>query len=260
MGAMIHFGTDGWRARTDGDFTDDNVIRVADAAGAVWAQSFPGAIVYVGFDTRPDAERFARLAAKVLAGHGLVAKVCDRYAPTPALSWTVSRDARACGGLMVTGSHNPNDYLGIKLRVGDGGAGPTDFYEEIERAIDPDPTDARGPISEMDFVTPYLDHLMSLVDGDAIAAAHLKVVYDPLYGSARGYLPMVLRALGVEVAEIHGRPDAETDEVHPEPIEPWVDDCEQTVVATGACAGLLNGGDSDRLGSVDERGRFVSPQ
>ena len=260
MGAMIHFGTDGWRARTDGDFTDENVIRVADAAGEVWAQVSPGAIVYVGFDTRPGAEHFAHLAAKVLGGRGLVAKVCDRYAPTPALSWTVSRDDRACGGFMVTGSHNPNDYLGIKLRVSDGGAGSGDFYEEVERAIDPDPTEVRGPFSVVDFVTPYLDHLTTLVDGNAIAAARLKIVYDPLYGSARGYLPQVMRTLGIEVAEIHGRLDKDTDEIHPEPIEPWVDDCEQTVVATGACAGLLNDGDGDRVGAVDERGRFISPQ
>ena len=260
MGAMIHFGTDGWRARTDGDFTEENVVRVADAAGRLWSQAAPGAIVYVGFDTRGGAEGFARLAGKVLAGHGLVAKVCDRYTPTPALCWTVSRDDRACGGFMITGSHNPNDYLGIKLRVADGGSGSAEFYEELERAIDPDPTEVRGPISQVDFVTPYLDHLTTLVDGDAIAAARLKVIYDPLYGSARNYLPEVLRSLGVEVAEIHGRTDDETDEIHPEPIEPWVDDCEQTVVATGACAGLLNDGDGDRVGAVDERGRFVSPQ
>lgn len=260
MGAMIHFGTDGWRARVDGDFTDESVIRIADAAGSLWSQTHPGAIVYVGFDTRPGADRFARLAARVLAGHGLVAKLSDRYCPTPALSWTVARDDRSCGGLMVTASHNPNDYLGIKLRVADGGAGSSDFYEDLERAIDPDPTEARGAIGETDFVTPYLDHLTTLVDGDAIAAARLKVVYDPLYGSARGYLPDVLRALGVEVAEIHGRPDQDMDDIHPEPIEPWVDDCEQTVVATGAQAGLLNDGDGDRVGAVDERGRFVSPQ
>ena len=260
MGAMIHFGTDGWRARTDGDFTDDSVIRIADAAGSMWSQTAPGAIVYIGFDTRPRAEHFARLAAKVLAGHGLVAKLSDRYCPTPALSWTVARDDRACGGLMITGSHNPNDYLGVKLRVADGGAGSTEFYEELELAIDPDPSNARGPVGVTDFVTPYLDHLITLVDGDLIAAARLKVVYDPLYGSARGYLPAVLRALGIEVAEIHGRPDGDTDDIHPEPIEPWVDDCEQTVVATGAQAGLLNDGDGDRVGAVDERGRFVSPQ
>ena len=260
MGAMIHFGTDGWRARLDGGFTEENVVRVADAAGRLWSRSFPGAIVYVGFDTRPGAERFARLAGMVLAGHGLVVKVSDRYVPTPALSWAVSRDMRVCGGLMITGSHNPNDYLGIKLRVADGGAGSTDFYEDLEREIDPEPTDARGPIAMADFVTPYLDELTGLVDGELIAQAGLKVVYDPMYGSARNYLPDVLRVLGVGVAQIHGRDDEGVDDIHPEPIEPWVDDCEQAVVEYGAQAGLVNDGDGDRVGAVDERGRYVSPQ
>lgn len=107
MSAILRFGTDGWRARLDGDFTNENVIRVADAAGALWAQQATGSLVYVGFDTRPGAKD---LAAKVLAAHGLVVKVSDRYVPTPALAWTVAQDARAVGGLMVTGSHNPNDY------------------------------------------------------------------------------------------------------------------------------------------------------
>ena len=151
MSAMIRFGTDGWRARRDGEFTEDNVIRVADAAARLWAQANPGAIVYVGFDTRNGAEHFARLAARVIAGHGLVVKLSDRYTPTPALSWTIAHDARCCGGLMVTGSHHPADYLGIKFRVADGGAGSSEFVSEVERAIGSEPTDLRGPIDIVDF-------------------------------------------------------------------------------------------------------------
>ena len=260
MGAIIHFGTDGWKARTDGDFNEESVVRIADAAGAIWSRENPGAIVYVAYDTRPDADRYARLAAMVLAGHGLAVKISDRYTPTPALSWAIARDERCLGGLMVTGSHSPSDYLGIKLRVSDGGMGTSEFYEELEQAISPDPTDVRGPIAQTDLITPYLDGLVSSVDGEAVSSAHLKLVYDPLYGSARGYMVDVLRVLGVEVAEIHGRPDAESDAIHPEPVEPWVDDCEQTVVETGALAGLVNDGDGDRVGAVDEHGRFVGAQ
>lgn len=260
MGAILHFGTDGWRARLDGDFNDDNVIRIADAAGEVWARRAIGALVYVGYDTRPGAEHFARLAGKVLASHGLHVKVSDRYVPTPALSWTAAHDVRAVGGLMVTGSHSPNDYQGIKLRQADGGVGSDEFYEELRRAIPSDPTDARGAIGQSDFLTPYFDHLYALVDAEAIAAARLKVVYDPLYGSASGYFADLLRAMGVEVVEIHGEVDADTDETHPEPVEPWVDDCEREVVVHGAHAGLVNDGDGDRVGAVDERGRFVSAQ
>lgn len=258
MSTMIRFGTDGWRARRDGAFTEDNVVRVADAAARLWAQQRPGDIVYVGFDARPGAEAYARLVARVIAGHGLVAKLSDRFTPTPALSWTIANDARACGGIMVTGSHHPNDYLGIKFRVADGGAGSTEFVAEVEDAIDPDPSDARGPIDVVDFTTPYLDQLVSLVDGDTIARANLHVVYDPMYGAARGHLPAVLGALGVIVDEIHGEDDAGMEDMRPEPIEPWVDDCEQEVLDTGACCGLISDGDADRLGAVDEHGRFVS--
>lgn len=260
MGAILHFGTDGWRARLDGDFNDDNVIRVSDAAGEIWSRRRAGAVVYVGYDMRPGAERFARLAGKVLASHGLHVKVSDRYVPTPALSWTVAHDARAVGGLMITGSHSPNDYQGIKLRQADGGIGPDELYEDLMRAIPADPTVARGPISECDFLTPYFDHLYTMVDAEAIAAAHLKVVYDPLYGSVSGYFPDLLRSMGVDVTEIHGVVDDDADEVHPEPVEPWVDDCECAVLAQGAQAGLVNDGDGDRVGAVDERGRFVSAQ
>lgn len=258
MSDMIRFGTDGWRARRNAEFTEENVIRVADAAGTLWAQSDPGAIVYVGYDTREGADRFARLAARVVAGHGLVVRLSDRYVPTPAVSWAIANDPRACGGLIVTGSHHPEDYLGVKFRVSDGGAGSSEFAAEVERAIDPDPTDARGPIEEKDIVTPYLDALVAMVDADAIAQAGLHVVYDPMYGAGRGYVPAILRRLGVQVDEIHGIDDEGVRDMRPEPIEPWVDDCEQAVIACGARAGLINDGDADRVGAVDERGRFVN--
>lgn len=256
---MITFGTDGWRARLDGDFTDENLIRLADAAGAWWARQAPGALIYVGYDTRPGAERFAVLAGEVLAGHGLVAKVSDRPAPMPAVSWAVARDVRAIGGFEVTGSHNPPDYLGVKLCLAGGATLTQDAADAIEAGIDADPTEARGPIERKNFVIPYMDHLCEIVDGDAIACARLRVVCDPLYGAARGLVADALGALGVEVVEIHGHDDADTPDIHPDPIEPWIDDCEQAVVAHGACAGLITDGDADRAGAVDERGRCVSP-
>ena len=259
MGAIIHFGTDGWRARLDGDFTEENVIRVADAAGAMWSESYPYATVYIGYDTRPDAVRFARLAAQVISAHGLVAKLADRPTPAPAVSWAVSRDDRACGALIVTGSHLPLDYLGIKLRVADGGGGTTDFYEELEDAVEPDATMARGPVQMTDVLDDYLQDMQGLVDAEAIRDARLSVVCDPMYGSARGTLATVLRRLGVEVHEIHEAEDPDWLEFRPEPVEPWVDECEHEVVERGAWAGIVVDGDADRLGAVDERGRYVSP-
>lgn len=260
MCAMIHFGTDGWRARRDGGFTEENVVRVADAAGRYWSQRVPGSTVYVGFDTRPGADRFAFLAGRVLAGHGLKTVVSDRYAPTPALAWTIAHDPEACGGLTVTGSHNSLEYLGIKLRVSDGTIGDADFYEAIEDAIPFSPTKARGEVERTDFVTPYLEQLSGLVDVQKIADARLKIVYDAMYGAASGYFSDLLQRIGVEAAEIHPVSEGIADDLHPEPIEPWVDACEDAVVRCGASAGLINDGDGDRVGAVDEHGWFVSQQ
>ncbi len=257
MSTIIHIGTGGWYARRDGDFTDENLIRVADAAAQIWAQQSPGAIVYVGFDTREGAESAALLAAKVVASHGLVAMLSDRYVPTPTVCWSIANDQRACGGLIVTGSNRPGDYLGIKVRVADGGTGTADFIDALEEAIPSEATQERGPVVEKDLVTPYLRHLGSLVDAQAIAKAHLQLVYDPMYGSARGYLPSVLGEMGVQVVEIHGDHDAGAEFLHPEPVEPWVDDCEQTVTGTHAQAGLINDGDGTRVAAVDENGRYI---
>ena len=260
MGAMIHFGTDGWRARADADFTEENVVRVADAAAECWSRRAPGSTVYVGYDTRLGAEFFARVAAGVLGAHGLSVKLCDRFAPTPALSWAVAADPAACGGLMITGSHNPMGYLGIKLRVEDGTIGFADFYEEVEQLVPPDATGRRGPFELVDFCTPYLERLLTLVDMQAISDARLKVVYDPMYGAASGYFSGLLVSSGVETAEIHSAGETGWADIHPEPIEPWVDACERAVVRCEANLGLVNDGDADRVGAVDENGRFVSQQ
>lgn len=259
MGAIIHFGTDGWRARLDGDFSEENVVRIADAAGLLWGSQFQGGTVYVGFDTRPEAPRFARLAAEVLGTHGLSVRLSDRPVPSPAVSWAASRDDSACGALIVTGSHHPLDYLGIKLRTADGGEGSVEFFEELESLIDPDATEARGPVTTVDMLSAYEDALVDLVDAEAIRAAGLKVVYDPMYGSARVSLSRVLARVGVEVNVIHAAEEPGWDEFRPEPIEPWVDDCECAVVENGCVAGLITDGDADRVGAVDERGRYVSP-
>lgn len=257
---MIHFGIDGWRGRIDEDFTDDNVARVADAAGRVWERRQPGATVYIGFDTRPAARGFAIRAAEVLAAHDLRVKLCRRYLPTPALSWAVVEDASACGAVMITASHNPGDHLGIKFRMADGGTATDDFIEELEREIESKVPERTGAFETADPVDAYLAALASHVDAEAIRAARLRVVCDPLYGASRSYFTHMLEDMGVEVQEIHGDDDEEMDEFHADPVEPWVDECERVCAASGAMAGLVIDGDADRVGAVDERGRYVNSQ
>lgn len=257
MSTIIHFGTGGWYARRDGDFTEENVVRLADAAAQMWSRTDSGAIVYIGYDTREGAEQAARLAGMVVAGAGLVAMISDRYTPTSALSWAIANDPRACGGLMITGSNHSSDYLGIKVRMADGGTGTADVIDALEESIPLEATEARGPLIEKDIVSPYLESLFSNIDTQAIAEAGLQLVYDPMYGSARGYLPAVLGPLGVQTIEIHGADEPDAQTLRPEPIEPWVDDCERMVLSSKAHAGLICDGDGSRISAVDERGRYI---
>lgn len=259
VGAMIHFGADGWRGRVDEDDIEQTVARIADAAGMLWERDNPGGIVCVTYDTRPRAAELARLAAEVLAAHDLIVKLSDSYAPMPALSWTVAQDSGICGGLMITGSHHPVEYIGVKFRMGDGGCATSEFTEALELAVPAEAPSASGAYHSFDIMSSYLHELTTVVDVEAIRAAHLKVVCDPMYGAARGTFAALLKDLGVEVCELHGTEDTGMEELHPDPVEPWVDECEGAVVAGEAFAGLVNDGDADRMAAVDERGRYVCP-
>lgn len=259
MSADIRFGTDGWRAVIGADFTYESLRRVADAAGRVFSQDSPGGLVLVGYDTRFEAGSFAAAACEVLAAHGLRVRLSDAYLPTPGLCWSVAHDDEAVGGVMLTASHNPSEYLGFKLRMADGGASPVSFTDRVEAALLPDPPVARGGYETVDLAGPYLAALRGAVDADAIRAAGLRVVVDPLFGAGQTYLAETLRALGAEVTEIHAERNPGFGGLHPEPIPPWTDAARDEVVAGGYDAAFVTDGDADRIGALDSTGTFVSP-
>lgn len=265
--ADIHFGTDGWRAIIGEDFTPDNLNRVIDAAARVFKEDavaagrdadHPGTLI-VGHDCRQDAHAYAELAAQVAAGHGFNVLLTQDYCPTPTLCWSVAHNDDAVGGIMLTSSHNPAEYLGVKLRMADGGASPAEFTDRVEAVLPPKPTDILGPFTETDLMTDYLAALRELVDVEAIRAANLRVVVDPLFGAGRLYLAGLLRDMGVEVCEIDNAEDPTFDGLHPEPIQPWVDRGLAKVKELGYDALFVNDGDADRIAAGDSRGNFVNP-
>jgi phosphomannomutase len=263
MTSDIRFGTDGWRAVIGAGFTYDNLRRVADAAGRVYAAENPGGLVLVGYDTRFEAESFARAAAEVLASHGLRVGLSDRYLPTPALCWAVAHDEAAIGGIMLTASHNPARYLGFKLRMADGGASPKSFSDRVEAALAAEPPAAPASADDLvetvDLMGPYLDSLRAMVDAEVIAEAGLRVVVDPLYGAGQTYLAETLRGLGVEVTELHGERNPGFGGLHPEPIPPHIVEAQEYVREHGLDAAFITDGDADRIGAADRNGTFVNP-
>lgn len=281
----VHFGTDGWRAIIGEDFNPLTVARVADAAARVFAQQrTDGAnTLVVGYDCRLDAGRYAVLVATVLSSHGFDVRISDRYCPTPTLCWTIAHDSAALGGIMLTSSHNPAEYLGIKLRMIDGGASPASFTDKVEAELLDEPPAcldealanfaaatngtpaapttalAQAPYLHFsDLMTEYLAALRSNVDGDIIAAAGLRIVLDPLFGAGRGYLAETLSELGVEVVEVNGTTDPTFNGLHPEPIMPWVKVGAAKVAELGFDACFVTDGDADRIGAIDDTGSYVT--
>lgn len=264
--ADIHFGTDGWRAIIGEDFTPDNLNRVVAAAARIFKEEAvaagrdadaPGTLI-VGHDCRQDAHAYAELAAQVAAGEGFNVLLTEDYCPTPTLCWSVAHNDDAVGGIMLTSSHNPAEYLGVKLRMADGGASPAEFTDRVEAVLPPEPTDILGPFQTVDLMTDYLAALRELVDVEAIRAARLRVVCDPLYGAGRHYLADLLRDMGVEVVEIHNAEDPTFAGLHPEPIQPWVDEGLAKVGELGYDALFINDGDADRIAAGDSRGNYVN--
>lgn len=264
--ADIHFGTDGWRAIIGEDFTPDNLNRVVAAAARIFKEEAvaagrdadaPGTLI-VGHDCRQGAHAYAELAAQIAAGEGFNVLLTEDYCPTPTLCWSVAHNDDAVGGIMLTSSHNPAEYLGVKLRMADGGASPAEFTDRVEAVLPPEPTDILGPFQTADLMTDYLAALRELVDVEAIRGANLRVVCDPLYGAGRHYLADLLRDMGVEVVEIHNAEDPTFAGLHPEPIQPWVDEGLAKVGELGYDALFINDGDADRIAAGDSRGNYVN--
>lgn len=264
MLSRIKFGTDGWRGMIGDDFTFVNVRRVAAAAAEyIRQESDPKAGLVIGYDTRFLSADAARAAAEVVAARGILVTLSDRALPTPAVSYSVVA-RRASGGLVITASHNPYRWNGIKFKAPYGGSAAPAIIRRIEKHLNRLDRAGRilrrgrsAPIETADLLSPYLDHLRAKVHLERVRASGRRFVADPMFGAARGCLAQVFREAGVECAEIHGEHNPLFPGLNPEPIEPHVEDLRRAVVASGSDAGFATDGDADRIGAVDRDGTFI---
>lgn len=259
--APIKFGTDGWRGVIADDFTFANV-RIAAAAIASYVLQNEDAAsgLCIGYDTRFGSPAFARTVAEVAVAAGIPVRLADRVTPTPALSYAV-RTLGAAGGVMITSSHNPFQWNGVKYKASYGGSGSPAIMAKIESYLGQPLPDAKQPaqIQTVDFCTPYIDAIAKFADLEAIRRAGQRFAIDAMYGAGAGVLGGLLRPLGLDCVEIRSQHNPLFPGINPEPIEPHVLALQQTVVAEHCDAGLVTDGDADRLGAVDEKGNFVDP-
>jgi phosphomannomutase len=262
----IVFGTDGWRGIIADDFTFENVRTVAYAiARYVVRSEKPGAGVLVGYDNRFSSERFARTAAETIAMTGTPVWLAAAPCPTPAVSLLV-RQRHAAGGIMITASHNPARWNGIKFKASYGSSALPSIVAQIEAEL-PAALDRGLPplpprpdlLHSIDMLAPYVHTLENLIDWEKVRAAGLRLVADPMHGSARGLLAGLMRQHGVACDEIRGTRDPLFGGVNPEPIEPHVAALREALLAGNYHAGLAADGDGDRIGAMDRDGTFITP-
>ena len=260
----IKFGTDGWRGIIADDFTFANVCKVTRAIAAYLETAYSkDRPVLVAYDTRFLADQFARAAAGVLASSGWTVKIVDRDCPTPAIAYN-AKLLNSAGGLMFTASHNAAPYCGIKYIPDYAGPATPEITDaivaNIASASDAPPTGSyEDKISTFDPKPDYLQFIYNLLDVDRIRAAKLKVKYDALYSTSRGYLDTVLQHCGCEIETFHTHRDVLFGGGMPEPLGEQISEMVEKVKADKADLGLATDGDSDRFGIVDEQGNVLTP-
>lgn len=252
--ASIKFGTDGWRDVIGANFTFDNVAKVAQAY-ADYLNSQGAKRVVVGYDTRFQAGKFAERAAQVLAANGLEVLLSKSHVPTPVLSFAVWH-LKADGGVMITASHNPPEYLGFKIKGSYGGAAVPALVAEVEKKLGAEPRafdPARHKLERFDVRKPYYDHLMGLLDMDALRAYEGVLYHDSMGGAGGGWIAGFAKHAGLklEVRGLHEVPDPMFYGVNPEPIPAN----QFTVMAVlkaeeGRTFAAVTDGDADRIGAV----------
>jgi len=263
MATQIKFGTSGWRAVMAEEFTFANVRRaVHGIAGYVASQKSNRARVIVGRDPRFLGETFCAMAADILSSYGITPLVIAEPAPTPTISYAVIQ-SKADGAINFTASHNPPEYNGIKFSTPDGAPALPEVTGAIEREVAAFDAHSLAPgaiKAESQSIDPrrmYLSRLREIVDLDAIRKAGVKIAFDPMWGSARGYSDAFLREAGVTVATVHDTRDVLFGGHAPEPDDHLLEDLRQKMREIGAAIGIATDGDADRFGIVDEDGTFL---
>ena len=268
MATEIRFGTDGWRARIAEDFTFENVARCSQGlADRLKAEGIAAKGLVVGYDTRFLSREFAERVAMVMAGNGIKAYLSEKAAPTPVVSFNVLHH-QAAGAAIITASHNPANWNGFKFKPEYAGSATQEVTDQLELAIaESGPVQQipltrasdEGLIVEFDPDPPYMERMSKLIDLPAIRSAGLRVTVDSMFGAGAGYIARLIAGGSTTVEEINGyRNPAFPGMEQPEPIAHNLTTLIERIKAGGASVGLALDGDADRVGVVDEYGRFVT--
>ena len=262
----IKFGTDGWRGIIGEDFTPQNARMVAYAIARYVVRGEDARKgVLIGYDHRHNSHSVAAEVAEVISASAIPVWLADKPCPTPTISLLV-RQRNAAGGIVVTASHNPHSWNGLKYKASYGSSALPSVVAQIESELAgvmatgvPPLPGRKELIQPFEPIAPYLDTIEKLIDWQRLRDANLRFLADPMHGAAAGLLRELFTRNGVTCDEIRGTRDPRFGGVHPEPIEPHIEALRQAVLAGKYDAGFAADGDGDRIGAIDRDGSFINP-
>ena len=267
---MIRFGTGGWRAVIADEFTKANLrLLTAGLCRVMDQEGRKGAELCVGYDRRFLAKEAAHWAAEVLAGCGYRVLMINRSSPTPLIMYTVKTHQMPYG-MMITASHNPAVYNGVKVIIDGGRDADRTVTDRIEaecagidpaeiRSMDYEEALRQGIVREDNTANDYIDSILALIDTDAIKKARLKIALDPMYGVSQTSLRTILGTCRCDLEVIHDRHDTLFGGKLPAPNAATLTGLSYVVTDRGCDLGVATDGDADRLGVIDEKGGFIHP-
>ena len=261
---QIKFGTDGWRGVMGDDFTFASVRRVAKGTADYMRSRSRDPLAVVGYDCRFAAEELARAVADVLAANGVRSLIFDRPSPTQVASWTVI-DRKATGAAVVTASHNPPLFNGIKYKTETGSSASTDVIADLEpriNGLDEVPAPERSKTGDMVSVydprEPYYRQVGGMVELEPVRSSGLRILHEVMYGSGYGYISELLAGGKTSVVELHHERNPYFGGHNPEPIPPNIDPAVDVMKTGKYDLCICTDGDADRVGIIDETGRFIN--
>jgi phosphomannomutase len=256
----IKFGTDGWRGVIGESYTFANLKIVSQAVADYLGE---GKRVAVGFDTRFMSDRFAEICAEVLKNNGIEVTLSDRPIPTPALSFAV-KSRKMDLGVMITASHNPAEYNGLKIKTPFGGAAGGEVTQKIESYLGKNQVKdydvVRGNIDRKDLTSDYIKFIRTYIDLKKIKQKRFKVLVDVMYGAADRFIAQILKDTKIRLEFIHSEINPSFGGLRPEPLEENLEELKTQVIKGKFDLGIALDGDADRIAAVAPGGIFIHPQ
>jgi len=267
---MIKFGTGGWRAIIGDEFTKANIQKLSKSiAMKMKDEGVAEKGIVLGYDRRFLSKESMRWSGEIFAAEGIKSYLINRSSPTPLIMYYIMKHDFPYG-MMITASHNPAIYNGIKVFT-HGGRDADEFQtQEIEHyiddvnecdvvAMDYDKAVLQELIYEINPLNEYIDNIINEVNMQAIRECNLRIALDPMYGVSETSLKTILLTARCEVALIHDRHDTLFGGKLPSPSAHALRSLQNYVIDHQSDIGIATDGDADRIGVIDDNGKFLHP-